>query len=142
MIQSPNIYYILLFLLFLWVVSNALKPILTVWDSIFSFQCVSVCLFCLPLDILCCFNVQICIPEMGIQIQNTIWNTIILDLAVWETLCRFSWLKHTTINNYQWFTAPKFCMKCIEIFQRWRTKVDLSIPECTMWYSQWHLVDA
>ncbi len=28
------------------------------------------------------------------------------------------------------------------IFFNISTKVDLSIEECTMWYSQWHLVDA
>ncbi len=52
------------------------------------------------------------------------------------------WLYHTTTNNYDWFTDPKFCMQCIGIFQRWWTKADLSLAECTMWYSQWHLVDA
>ncbi len=26
---------------------------------------------------------------------------------------------HTTINNYHWFTDPKFCMQCIGIFQRY-----------------------
>ncbi len=45
-------------------------------------------------------------------------------------------LNHTFINNYHWSTDPKFCMQCIGIFQRWQSKVDLSIPECTVWYSQ------
>ncbi len=28
--------------------------------------------------------------ELAIQIQNTVWNTIVLTLAVWETLCRYA----------------------------------------------------
>ncbi len=39
-------------------------------------------------------------------------------------------LKHTTINNYHWFTDPTFWIQCIGIFQRWWTNVNLSIPEC------------
>ncbi len=45
-------------------------------------RCLCEYLFCLQVDILCCFNVQICMPELFIQIQNTIRNTIILVLAV------------------------------------------------------------
>ncbi len=55
---------------------------------------------------------------------------------------RKPWHYHTTINYYHWFTDATFCMQCIGIFQRWQTKVDLSIPECSMWYWWWHLVDA
>ncbi len=62
-------------------------------------------------------NVQISMLELVIYIQNTIRNTIFLALAV--------------------------CMQCIGIFQRWQTKVNLSIPECTLVLkSQGHLVDA
>ncbi len=49
-----------------------------------STRCLCLCLLCLQVDILCCYNVQICMP------QNTIWNTILLALTVWETLCRFA----------------------------------------------------
>ncbi len=110
-----------------------------------STMCLCVCLFCLEVDMLSYSNVQICMPELIIQIQNTIQNRFILALAVWETLqiCKSNpWQNQTTINNYLWFIFPKFCMQCRRIFQTWQTKVDLSIPECTMWYWQWHLVDA
>ncbi len=46
------------------------------------------------------------------------------------------WFNHTTITNYLCFTDHNFYIQCIGIFQRWQTKVDLSLPEWTMWYSQ------
>ncbi len=53
---------------------------------------------------LCCFHVQICMLKLVIQIQNTIWNTIILALAEKNTLqiCKSKpWLNHT---NYQYLS--------------------------------------
>ncbi len=109
-----------------------------------STRCLCVCLFCLQVDMLSCFNVQIYILVLVIQIQNKTQNTIFWALAVCDTYSEDfqKWLNHTTINHYHWFTDPKFCMQCLGIFKKWPTKVDLSIPECTRWYSQWHVVDA
>ncbi len=42
-------------------------------------------LFCLHVDILCGFNVQICMPEIVFQIQVSIQNTIVSILTIWET---------------------------------------------------------
>ncbi len=67
---------------------------------------------------------------------NIKYNKKCNGLALAVCKCK-PWLKQTLINNYHWFNDPKFCMQYIEIFQRWCTKIDLSISECTMWYSQW-----
>ncbi len=47
-----------------------------------------------------------CMPELVIQIKNSIWNTIVVALSVWETqICKSKpRLHHTTINHYHWFT--------------------------------------
>ncbi len=86
-----------------------------------STRCLCVSLFCLLVDLLCCFNVQICMLQLVIQIQNAIQNTNFLP---WQferhtlQICKIKpWLDHTTINNYHWFTDPKFCMQCLGIFQ-------------------------
>ncbi len=69
-----------------------------------STRCLCVCLFYLKVDMLCCFHVQICMPELIIQIQNTIWNTIYFALSsLRETLQICSsklQLDQTTIINY------------------------------------------
>ncbi len=43
-------------------------------------MCICVCSFCLQVNMLYCFNVQICKPELIVQIQNTIWH-IFLGLS-------------------------------------------------------------
>ncbi len=62
------------------------------------------CLFCLQLDMLCCFNVQIGILELVIQIQNTIF--LALADRDWETHCRFSKVNHLLgldfLSTIQW----------------------------------------
>ncbi len=130
--------------------AHFLKGLLNLWFNSHSlkyhFQLplgVSVCLFCLQVAMLCCFNVQICIPELVIQkaIQKTFW-TWQFERHTLQIFKSKPWFNHTTITNYYWLTDPKFCMQCIGIFQRWQTKVNLSIPKCTMWYSQRHRVDA
>ncbi len=48
-------------------------------------------------------------------------------------------------HNYQYLSLVYWhhiLVQCIGIFQRWWTTFNLSFPECTMWYLQWHVVDA
>ncbi len=50
-------------------------------------------------DMLCCFNVQICMPELVIEIQNIIQNSFYCLGGLRYTLCRFAKVNHdTTIN--------------------------------------------
>ncbi len=42
-----------------------------------STRCLCICLFCQQVGVLCSFNVQICMLDLVIQIQNTIQNTIL-----------------------------------------------------------------
>ncbi len=54
-----------------------------------------------------------------------------------DTLCRVARVNHEliTLLSISITGLPNtFYMQ--RIVQRWLTKVDLSIPECTMWYSQ------
>ncbi len=53
-------------------------------------------LFCLQVDMLYCFNVQIYMPELVIQIQNTInMKYYLFDLgSLRETLSRFAKINH------------------------------------------------
>ncbi len=85
-------------------------------------MCLCLCLFCLQVVMLCCFNMQICILKLVIQIQDTLRNTICWPWQFERHTQQIWKSKLWRINNYH--------------FEIWRTKVDLSIPECTIWFSQ------
>ncbi len=57
-----------------------------------------------------------------------------------DTLCRFAKVNNDLTTQLSiiitGLLTPNFAFNVYRIFQRWQTKVDLSIPECTMWYSQ------
>ncbi len=102
------------------------------------------CLFCLQVDMLCCFNVQIFIPELVIQIQNTIWNTFVW---YWQferhtlQICKSQPWLNTQLSIIIIGLLTQMLHAMYWIIQRWQTKGDLSIPEYIIWCSQWHLVD-
>ncbi len=54
---------------------------------------------------ICCFNVQICMLELVIQIQNTIWNTMFLvsfrgTLQIFKVIQYTAWLGLCIISRY------------------------------------------
>ncbi len=99
-----------------------------------STRCLCVCLFCMQVDMLCYCNVQLCMPEQVIQIQHTIQNT---NIWPWQferhilQICKSN-LTTQLLIIITGLLNPHFCMQCIGIFQRWQTKVDMSIPKCTI----------
>ncbi len=86
------------------------------FEIAFSASIRCLCLFYLLIDMHCCFNVQICMPELVIQIQNTIQNTLCLP---WQferhtlQICKSKQLNHTTINNHHLFTDPRLWVACV-----------------------------
>ncbi len=58
--------------------------------EIASTRCLCVSLCCMQVYMLCYFNVQICMPELVIQIQNTIPNTTVCLGSLIGTLNKFA----------------------------------------------------
>ncbi len=115
------------------------KSILTVWDGMAS---LSVCI--LPADRTCYVAYMCKYIYARTGHSNTNYNMKYNFFGRHSLLIGKSklWLNHRTINNYHLFSRAKCHMQCRGIFQRYQTKVDMSLPECTIWYTQWHLVDA
>ncbi len=126
----------------MWMASSTFLPNVTVkWELFSQFEMhfqlpLGVCMFILPAGshamLLQCANIFARTDQ-----SNTKYNTKIYflpwqfeRLQIYKSKPR---LNLTTINNYHWFSDPKFCMHWIGIFQIWQTKVDLSIPECTIY---------
>ncbi len=90
--------------------------------QIFTFSASTMCVFLLPTSrhamLLQCANML----ELVIQIKNTIWNTIILALAVWETHSADvhkgkAWIHHTTVKQYQWYVMYRNISRIVD--QSW-----------------------